>query len=241
MPASPRHPGHRRAKRIVITVGAAATVSAVWSAGLYVASAGETLTANEVRVAIRMAVMPKGVTPSARLEGGVTILSWTAQQIVPGVKMKSYVVTAHDVSPAHHLAVAHSVNASGGSTERFAFATAELGAGRWRWTITPHFDAWIGDEGDPSTDIALPASPTSSAADTTALMTAHSTAPKTTRRSVTSTPMTPAGTPSPANTSEAAPAGPPDAPEKSESPKADPAPSESSSDIAPSPTGSADK
>jgi hypothetical protein len=206
-----------------------ATVLALGVAGTMAASAW-TVPAKKVTVKVRAAKMPKGITPSAGPQGHNAMVSWSAQEILPGVRMTSYVVAAEDVSAAHHAGISHTVRASGSDLESSTFTAAELGTGRWRWTITPHFENWAGVESRPSAAVTSPVSAASALADTVTAMAASVAAPAVDPASApiepapaaptTSSPPTPETPATPATSATEK------EPAKTESPKAGPTPSD---------------
>ena len=201
--------------------------------------------AKNTDVRIRAAKMPTGVTPSASIQNGQAVVSWSAQEILPGIKMTSYVVTAHDVS-ATHPAVSHTVTSVGGSTDSSTFTAAELASGRWKWTIIPKFQKWTGDEGKQSSSITFPIAPATVLADAVTAVTAAKTTPvdaptAATAESAPNPLPSPSTTRTPENAVEEPAVDPttsaPDRsaePAKTETPKVDPTPSGSASDPHPS-------
>ena len=137
----------RRHLRLGIVV---ATVGVVSIAGTLVARAGWTLPDQTVAAAARAATMPVGVTPRAAIQHGDAVVNWTAQEIVPGVPMSAYLVTAHDTDPRPLEDVVHTVTANGAGTESVVFPGTELAGGKWQFTIIPRHLSWTGSEGRPS-------------------------------------------------------------------------------------------
>lgn len=235
----------RYARPIII----GATVLALGVAGTMAASAW-TVPAKKATVNVRAAKMPKGADVSPSTHGSNAFVSWSAQEVLPGVRMTAYVVTAHDISPARHPDVAHTVTASGADLLSCTFTAAELGTGRYRWTLTPKFENWTGNEGRQSSAISFPASPASLLADTVTAM-AVSVSPPTidptpvapSPAAVGSSTLPPATTP-PIDSPEPDPT--PSVttkspePEKSVSPTADMTPSERPSAVDPLPVESAE-
>lgn len=143
----------RRAIAILTSVVA---VAAFGTAGTLVAQAsGWTLEDGRITLSTRVTKMPRGVAPSVARQGVQVVVSWSAQEIVPGVKMDHYVVTAHNVNDLPD--VAHTVAASGAAVESLAFTSAEVGdGGKWYWTIVPKFHLWAGAESGKSQRLTLP-------------------------------------------------------------------------------------
>jgi hypothetical protein len=222
-------------------VGATA---AVVISGTLVSYASWIVPGPEAAARAQAASMPGGVAPDARKVGGDAVVTWKAQEIVPGVKMTAYVVTAHDTDPTPRPSLARTVSASGSGTESVTFTAAELAGGKWKWAITPKLQSWTGAEGPLSNPKlvfpgAAPATDVAKAAPTDAMPAAApaKVVPLTARPAET-TPRPTATTSAPPREPTAEPAATSPEPEKSTSPKTDPAPSKSSSDIAPPPVGS---
>ncbi len=172
--------------------------------------------------------MPDGVTPSATDQNGKAVVSWSAQEIVPGVKMTAYVVTAHDTDPNPLPDVAHTVTASGADSESATFTAVELAGRKWKLGIIPKFRTWTGAEGKLSKDkVNFPAAaPTAPPVDPALPATRATTpAPETTPASPTADPTTSAPDK-------------PAQPTKTKTPKPDPTPSSTPSDPTPSPSSS---
>jgi len=134
----------RRHLRLGIVV---ATVGVVSIAGTLVARAGWTLPDQTVAAAARAATMPVGVTPRAAIQHGDAVVNWTAQEIVPGVPMSAYLVTAHDTDPRPLEDVVHTVTANGAGTESVVFPGSELAGGKWQFGIIGRYLSWTGPEG----------------------------------------------------------------------------------------------
>ena len=160
MPVSQSRLTPRNAKQIVVAAGAALAVAVVWGAGSGAASANTAVTSSVVRVVVHSAEAPRGVTPNPSIQNGNVVVEWTAQEISSGVKMKSYLVAAHEAGATGHADVIHIVTASGGDSDSSTFTAAELSKGRWRWTVRPKFEQWIGGEGDQSVPVTLPGTAT---------------------------------------------------------------------------------
>jgi hypothetical protein len=203
-----------RPGRVAVVAGAALVAGVTLGIGTVAANANATLPSTTTRVSIRTSKMPEGTAPRTALQSGKAVVSWSAQEIVPGVKMTAYRVTAHYVGDGHRPDVARIVTASGGSAESSTFTAAELGGGTWRWTIAPKFERWVGGDGKRSDAVAfpLPAAPV---------------AP-----SMTSPPEKVAVDPSPLPEEKTS------HPARTESPKVDSTPSEADSVVDPSPSAS---
>jgi hypothetical protein len=112
-------------------------------------------------VKTRAASVPRGVVPSVAKVGKKAVVSWSAQEIASGVKMKSYVVTAHRVDGPASQDLTRTVAASGGASDSVTFAPNEVAGGKWRWTVVPRFGSWAGAESGLSDALtfAVPAPP----------------------------------------------------------------------------------
>jgi hypothetical protein len=80
----------------------AAAVGGLGAGGTLTAYAAWALPIQAAKVRIVAAKMPQGVTPSAALQDGQAVVSWSAQELRAGVRMQRYTVTAHsvDVTPS---------------------------------------------------------------------------------------------------------------------------------------------
>lgn len=136
---------------VAVAVGVAGTV--------YAYAGGWTLTTNRASLTATVAKMPRGVEPSVAKQDGQAVVSWSAQELVAGVRMDHYVVTAHSVSEPARPDVAHAVAASGAATESLVFPAGEVGGGKWRWSIVPKYREWTGEASKPSPKLAFPAVP----------------------------------------------------------------------------------
>jgi hypothetical protein len=134
-------------KRITRTGVFVAATTTVVIGGTLVSYAGWIAPASTVSAKARAGSMPPGVTPSAAIQNGQAVVSWSAQEILPGVEMTTYVVTAHDTASPAQPSVAHTVTASGAGTESATFTAAELAGGKWKWAIIPKLQTWTGAEG----------------------------------------------------------------------------------------------
>jgi len=220
----------RRVLTTGIFVGATA---AVVIGGTLVSYAGWIVPGPAAAATARAGSMPAGGTPDAEKVNGNAVVSWKAQEIVPGVRMTAYVVTAHDTDQTPRPSVAHTVSASGSGTESATFTAAELAGGKWKWAIAPKLQSWTGAEGSLSNPKLVFPGAAPAAALARAVPVARPATPP-----VESTPRPTATTAAPPERPTAEPAAKTAAPAKSETPQAGPAPSESSSDIAPSPASS---
>ena len=135
----------------------AATVGSLSAGGI--AYASWTMPIQTVKTKVVAATMPAGVTPSAALQDGRAVVSWSAQELRADLRMQRYTVTAHSVDGTHRPDVAHTVNDTGARTESAVFTAAELGGGKWKWAITPRFESWAGAEGHLSEKITIPSRP----------------------------------------------------------------------------------
>ncbi|MCY1140698.1 hypothetical protein OWR29_22095 [Actinoplanes sp. Pm04-4] len=141
------------------------TVAAVVAAGTLTANAAWIIggTAN---VKTRTVKIPKGTKPSVEDQSKAAVVSWSAQELVPGVKMDRYTVTAHSQDTPAKSAIVREVEASGGVSETVTFAAAEVAGGKWKWTVIPRYAKWVGAESGLSKALAFPAAPTAKAAET---------------------------------------------------------------------------
>jgi hypothetical protein len=124
-----------------------ATVGAMSIGGTMVAYADWTVPSPAAKATVRAATVPRGVTPSAAVQGGNAVVSWSAQEIEPGLPMTGYVVTAHSVDATPSPDIARTVVGTGSSTGSAVFTGSELAGGKWKWAITPAFGSWTGPEG----------------------------------------------------------------------------------------------
>jgi hypothetical protein len=185
-------------------------------------------------VRITTAAMPAGSTPEAEKHGDRVTVSWAAETIAPGVPMQKYVVTAHDTQPSPRADVAHTV-----TTTTATFTLAELGNGKWSWSVVPRYQLWSGAEGPRSTPLVpvggnqsrsadVLAAPVPVAAPAKAPAAGESTSPPATARTTEAGPDRPTADPA---TSAAGKDPEPEKPEpgKTESSAPEPAPSETDS------------
>jgi hypothetical protein len=208
----------------------AATIAAVGIGGTLVAYADWPIPGTG-SIAWRTAKIPRGVTPSVAKVEKKAVVSWSAQEIADGVKMKSYVVTAHSVEDPLRQAVTHVVTASGATTESVTFAANEVAGGKWYWTLIPKYGSWAGEESRKSDKLNFPApaAPTALVANPASA----DAAPAGAAKPDATTPA--AGTPEATKTESSKDPEPSSGPVDSEGPpaSADPSPSESSSASAP--------
>jgi hypothetical protein len=159
----------RRSRKTPLIAGVVATVGLGGTALAF--AGGWTMDDGRATVTLSAAKMPKGAAPSVAKQGKTAaVVSWSAQEIVSGVKMDHYVVTAHSVDEPPLADVVHTVAASGGDAESLTFAANEVAGGKWYWTIVPKFHLWAGAESGKSQKLTFPAAPA------TALVSADSTA-----------------------------------------------------------------
>ncbi len=194
-------------RRLPTTLAVATTAALLGTAGTVLAYAdGWTLSDGKATFTLKVAKMPRGVTPSAAKQGKTAVVSWSAQEIAPDVRMDHYVITAHSVSEPPLPDVTRTVTASGGNTESVTFTAAQVAGGRWHWTIVPKFRSWTGAESGTSQRLTFPATTKAEAATDAAAEAA----------------VAPAGMPAPKASSPAkAPADPP-APDSPSSPATEP-------------------
>ncbi|MEU4428124.1 hypothetical protein AB0F81_46505, partial [Actinoplanes sp. NPDC024001] len=148
----------KRAGALLLTTGAAAALGV---SGTMVAHAGGwTLPDNPLSFTARVAKMPRGVEPSVAKQAGQAVVTWSAQEIAPGVRMDHYAVTAHSTSDPPRPDVTHTVAADGGPVESVTFTAGEVAGGGWRWTIVPRFRSWTGEPSRMSRRLAFKAGTT---------------------------------------------------------------------------------
>ncbi|MEV7622461.1 hypothetical protein [Actinoplanes sp. NPDC089786] len=129
-------------------------VFAVVTAGLVaagtVAAQAEWAIPVSASVKARAATMPQGVTPSVEKDGKAAVVSWSTQEIAQGADMTAYVITAHSVNKPPLPDVVHEVTGTSKNSQSVKFKAAEVAGGKWKWTVTPRFHAWVGQESDRS-------------------------------------------------------------------------------------------
>ncbi|MCO8272313.1 hypothetical protein M1L60_17100 [Actinoplanes sp. TRM 88003] len=116
------------------------------------------------KVTTRSAKMPKGTKPSVAKQSKAAVVSWSAQELVPGVKMDRYTVTAHSQDNPAKEALVREVEASGGASESVTFAASAVAGSKWKWAVIPHYAKWSGAEGGLSKALTFPAAPAAPAA-----------------------------------------------------------------------------
>lgn len=147
----------RRGTRQLVVVS---VVAALGLAGTLTAFAGWSIPGT-VTVKARAAKMPRGVAPSVAKQSKTAVVSWSAQEIVAGVLMDHYLVTAHSADEPPLPDVTHTVAAAGSSTEFVTFAADEVAGGKWHWTVIPKFRQWAGAESAKSQKLNFPGVPVS--------------------------------------------------------------------------------
>ncbi|MEV4350381.1 hypothetical protein AB0J83_38485 [Actinoplanes sp. NPDC049596] len=147
--------------RRVLLIGS--VVAALGVAGTVYAYADWSVPSSRLTVTARVAAMPRGVAPSAAKQNGQAVVSWSAQELVPGVLMDHYVVTAHSVGAPARPDLTHTVAASGAATESVTFAAAAVAGGKWQWTIVPRYATWSGAESKKSQQLSFPGTPAATA------------------------------------------------------------------------------
>ncbi|MBB4696870.1 hypothetical protein [Paractinoplanes abujensis] len=185
-------------------------------AGTLVANA-EWLIGASADAKVRATKMPKGVKPSVAEQNKGAVVSWSAQEIAPGVKMDRYTITAHSQGAPARAAIVRRVDSTGGESQSITFAADEVAGGTWRWTVRPHFASWTGAESGLSSALKFDPAPSARPADVVA--------PRPVAPSATTAPVTqPTAEPSRAPTKPAAPV---EAPPREEATTAAPAVSSS--------------
>ncbi|WP_203824291.1 hypothetical protein [Actinoplanes palleronii] len=147
----------RRTGRLLL-VGAVALSLGV-AGTVYAYAGGWTVTSAPTRFTAKVVKMPRGVEPSVTKQSGQAVVSWSAQEIAPGVRMDHYLVVAHSVAEPPQPDVTRAVAAGGSTTESVTFGTGEMAGGKWRWTITPKYREWTGEPSKLSPRLAFPAAP----------------------------------------------------------------------------------
>ncbi|MEU7902792.1 hypothetical protein [Actinoplanes sp. NPDC049118] len=137
----------RRPKRTVLALGVALTLAI---GGTLAANATWSIPGRSTPVKLTAAQMPRGPKPDVTKEGGSAVVTWSAQEIVPGVAMRGYIVTRYDADDeSSHEAFA----AIPGTT----LTDADVPAGKFYWTVTPKFAAWTGEESKKSENVKFSA------------------------------------------------------------------------------------
>ncbi|WP_127497935.1 hypothetical protein [Actinoplanes solisilvae] len=134
------------------------TVAAVVAVGTLTANAEWVISA-KAAVKIRTAKVPAGKKPSVAKQSKAAVVSWSALEIAPGVRMNRYTVTAHSQDLPAKPKIVREIAASGGGSESVTFADAEVAGGKWRWTVIPRFAKWTGAESGLSEALNFPAAP----------------------------------------------------------------------------------
>jgi hypothetical protein len=132
-----------------------ATVALV-GAGTMIAQASWTIPGT-AKVKAKAAAMPRGAVPSAATQGDNTLVSWSAQEIAPGVRMQTYIVTAHSADDPPRADIARTVTATTADTQSAVFTGTVLAGGKWYWTLVPEYARWAGAESKKSDKLAFPA------------------------------------------------------------------------------------
>ncbi|WP_328462196.1 hypothetical protein OHA21_34580 [Actinoplanes sp. NBC_00393] len=145
----------RRAGKVLLVAGVVAALGATGTVFAY--AGGWTLPDNPGSYTVKVAGMPRGVEPSVAKQGLQAVVTWSAQEMAPGVLMDHYAITAHSVSDPPRPDVTHTVAASGGPVESVTFTAAEVAGGKWRWTVVPRFRNWTGEESRRSQRLAFAA------------------------------------------------------------------------------------
>jgi hypothetical protein len=226
-------------RRYVVTLISAGAALAIAAGGTAIASSTWFVPKAQVTLRIKSVQMPAGRAPSASSLGGNAVVSWSAQEIAPGVLMQQYIVSAHDTNKTNPLAnVVHTVTASGATTDSTTFTAAELAGAKWQFGIIPKFELWTGPEGKLSKDrVSFPAAPS---AGVLAAIVAPAPDPGAPPTAVPA-----AAAPKPDTTTFEQVTGQPtadptmSAPEESQTAGPDPSPSEAASEVDPVPSGSA--
>jgi hypothetical protein len=137
----------RLPKRTILIAGVAVTLAA---GGTLAANATWSIPGKSAPVKLTTVDMPRGAKPSVSKKGDGAIVTWSPQEIAPGTAMQAYVVTRHDADDASSLKVFAAVP---GTT----LTDAEVPAGKFYWTVTPRFAAWIGEESQRSENLKFSA------------------------------------------------------------------------------------
>nr|BFE67967.1 hypothetical protein GCM10020092_012680 [Actinoplanes digitatis] len=83
----------RRPKRTILIAGVALTLAV---GGTLAANATWSIPGRSAPIQLKTAEMPRGPKPDIAKQGGSAVVTWPAQEIVPGVAMRGYVVTRYD-------------------------------------------------------------------------------------------------------------------------------------------------
>jgi hypothetical protein len=145
-------------RRLRTAIVVTTAVALLGTAGTVLAYAdGWTIPDGKATITTRVAKMPGGVKPSVAKQAKSAVVSWSAQEIAPNVRMDQYVVTAHSVSDPPLPDVTRTVTASGGTNESVTFTATQVAGGKWYWTIVPKFRNWTGQESGKSQRLTFPA------------------------------------------------------------------------------------
>jgi hypothetical protein len=139
-------------KKLII---ATATLALVGT-GTMIAQASWTIPGT-AKVKAKAAAMPRGAVPSAAKQGGNALISWSAEEIAPGVRMQTYVVTAHSADDPPRADIARTVTATSADTLSATFGGSVLTGGKWYWTLVPKYALWAGAESKKSDKLTFPA------------------------------------------------------------------------------------
>ncbi|GID96509.1 hypothetical protein ACFQFC_27860 [Amorphoplanes digitatis] len=137
----------RRPKRTILIAGVALTLAV---GGTLAANATWSIPGRSAPIQLKTAEMPRGPKPDIAKQGGSAVVTWPAQEIVPGVAMRGYVVTRYD---ADHDSSFEAFPAVAGTT----LTDADVPAGKFYWTVTPKFAAWTGEESKKSENVKFSA------------------------------------------------------------------------------------
>lgn len=133
-----------------------ATVTALVAVGTLTANAEWVIHA-QAAVKIRTAKVPAGKKPSVAKQSKTAVVSWSAVEIAPGVRMNHYTVIAHSQDLPVKPKIVREIAASGDGSESVTFGAAEVAGGKWRWSVTPRFANWTGAESSLSEALRFPA------------------------------------------------------------------------------------
>jgi hypothetical protein len=137
----------------------AAAVAALGIGATVLAYADWTVPVRLVATEARAATMPRGVPPKVAKLGSLAVVSWSAQDLAPGLPMDHYLVTAHSMDSPSLPDIARDCVATGARTQSVTFSGAELAGGLWYWTIGPEFRLWRGAGSGRSRRLAFRAEP----------------------------------------------------------------------------------
>jgi hypothetical protein len=128
----------------ILTLSLILTSSAALALGgsMYAFAAWQT-PVQAVTAKLQVADMPPGLQPSVDRRGKNAIVTWTAQRIVPGVKMQGYVVTRLNVDDPSATPFTDTTTTAG-------YRDVRVPKGSWTWTVRPVFETWQGEDGPAS-------------------------------------------------------------------------------------------